>query len=375
MGKSSKFLIFLSCLLCLIFLFKPSLAAEDINFHNIAEELTKDKLHEQLEKSLGTDISVETYLQALDHLAHGETDKARDIVEEQGIMELLGLTVGSTGAGLIGAAWSFDKWVWDSCQRWADRKDKEEFLRDFLKPKVAEWKKARKIPDWRYVKGLLDEWFYDRWFELKKTKLFVNKDAQINQMKQEMWEHTRWVMGKLRQQFERERKLAAMAQRAQYRLRRERDKMAQEAKGAYEALLKATISPTENLIKKYLTDVAYRDLINRSTFDGTWLLTGTRTDYEGNRAKFSTRMAIKVRGNNASVHLKGEKSPWKGTVNGKTLTWTDRKSDGVWENKLMLADSGDRLTGKSLFRATQGKLAGKIKLQYKFQGKRLRKKK
>ncbi len=243
--------ILIHLFLCCSFILK----AEGISYRAVAEEVLKFKLHDQLEKKLGFDVNVENYFQAIDHLAHGEVNKAKEVFTEQVFFESLGVVLGSTGGSLISAAWQFDKWVWSSCQKWSDNKDKQAFMKSYLYPKIETWKKNKEIPDWRLIcgdpadpkgsYGSIEQWFDDHYHELKVTKLFFNRKEKIRKLKQEMWEHTRWIMGKLNYQFKKEKELREKAEYAQLKLNQQIDQLAVRAEGLLRVYcLVQNITPT-----------------------------------------------------------------------------------------------------------------------------------
>lgn len=356
--------------------------SQTLDHRRLAAQVVRDELHQQLEKIVGSDVSVETYIQALDHLAHGEFEAARAVALEQGVAELLGAALGSTGASLIGAAWSFDKWVWSSCQEWGKSKDRKAFLAGFLEPKIRQWMRDRKIPDWRSVRGdptsptavpgSLEAWFDDYRMTLRRIALFADREAEIDRLKQEMWEHTRWIMGKLHQQFERERRLQEAARRAEEELDRRVEEKTAMAREAERALRAAGLQPDERTLKRYLTDAAYRrDILARarpgparpggvspgerpqaedagagSRFFGLWIVERRRLE-SGHR----TEQEWVVYREGSQEIIRNVKASYQciGELRGSTLSCRWDHDIGEFTTVLRFAPDGSSFTGETNF--------------------------
>ncbi len=177
----------------------------DAQLKKMAENEVKDYLHDKLEEKLGSDIPVENILQAIDHLAHGEPQKANMVAGEELASQFVSLLVGSEGGAIIGAGWSFAKYSYTSVVKWADSMEWKKFINEFLNPQIESWKKAKRVPPWRDVVRLFNLWFDDH-PNLGITHFRTERKKYREALKSKAWAKTLEVHTAYRKYFDNLRK-------------------------------------------------------------------------------------------------------------------------------------------------------------------------
>ena len=231
--------------------------------NKLAEDKVKDELHSQLEDKLGTDIPVETVLQTLDHLAHGEFDKAKSVASEELAKQFVSLLVGSEAGGIIGLAWDFAKYSFTSVQEWGKKVEMQKFVNDFLKPQVEMWKRSGKVPKFSFVIEQMNRWIDENSMSLGVIQLPTERKKYMENFRSEAWRKTLEVHTKYRRYFF----LKKQAEDAAKRALNEYLRHVQLAKIHYQNVAKllelAKLKVNKENIERYDNDNNFRILVER----------------------------------------------------------------------------------------------------------------
>lgn len=189
-----KCLLSIIILLCSILVY-PQMTKPDQLIRKKAVERVKKELESQLSARLGTEVDVDSYLLAINHLTHGELDQAKSLITQKALQELLKLVVGGNYSNLIINAWKFDVWVWQSVHQWADDHYREKFRDEFLRPHLLKWYQEGRFGFNKPVqKGFTENvtrqfnaWCDKHYEGIVAIKLYANKKKRFQQFKEEMW--------------------------------------------------------------------------------------------------------------------------------------------------------------------------------------------
>ncbi len=207
---------------------------------NVEKQL-QDNLHSQLEKKLGSDIAVETYLKILDDYSHGDIEKAKIAIGEETAKILLKFIAGASGASLISAGWDFAKWSYSSVQKWAEDLNNKKFIEKFLMPRVKTWQSG--VTDYTNtadLRGQFDDWFSleENFYSIIATKPALEKDKYLDKFKGEMWAKVLEVATKYRSYYRQKKKVEKKAQERKTQIKKMAMKLYQEqAKKEINAIL------------------------------------------------------------------------------------------------------------------------------------------
>ncbi len=231
--------------------------------NKFAEDKVKNELHSQLEEKLGTDIPVETVLQTLDHLAHGEFDKAKNVASEELAKQFVGILVGSEAGGIIGLAWDFAKYSFTSVQEWGKKVEMQRFVNDFLKPQVEMWERSGKVPKFSFVIEQMNRWIDENSMSLGVIQLPTERKRYMENFRSEAWRKTLEVHTKYRRYFF----LKKQAEDAARRALNEYLRHVQLAKIHYQNVAKllelAKLEVNKDNIERYDSDSNFRILVER----------------------------------------------------------------------------------------------------------------
>ena len=246
----------------LVILLSINCFANSLSLKKYAENIVKDKLHQMLEEKLNKDIPVETFLQSFDYLIHGEYKKAQLTAGEEAIKQFIGILLGSGSSTIIGWGWDFDKYVYNSIQKWAYNLNRKKFIDSFLKKKIEEWKTDKKLPKWSDVRNEMYMWFNDHESEIGATQLPTQRKEYKEKFKNEMFAMTLDVFTKYKvSRYKKlQRKKITLALIRKYRMLVKKTELKVERINS--KLKMANEQPTIKNIKRYIHDKNYRELVN-----------------------------------------------------------------------------------------------------------------
>ncbi|WP_022670343.1 hypothetical protein [Hippea alviniae] len=248
-----------------VFIFQVnSFALSSKEVKKYAWEAVKYELHNELNKRLGTDIPVENILQAIDHMSHGEFDKAKQVISEEVASQVLGILVGSAGASVIGVAWNFTKSVYGQMIKFNEKTDILHFKRDFLKEQVESWKVSKSVPKWKDFIARVNAWFDDRIgnSELGRSVPYAYRKKYYEQLRSKIWAEALLIHTRYRRYFY----AIDKAKRAAERAKREIYQKVANLQMHYDIIswrLKAAKEPVnERTLNRYDNDETYRKLVD-----------------------------------------------------------------------------------------------------------------
>ncbi|BAI81488.1 hypothetical protein DEFDS_2038 [Deferribacter desulfuricans SSM1] len=228
----------------------------------MAIDNVKDELHSQLEDLVGTDIPVESILQGLDHLYYGEIKKAKLVLTEEALKQLIGVLVGSSAGTILTTLWDIDKAIFTSIQKWGEDQDRKIFYESFLKEQIKIWKTGN-VPKWQVVAAQLNNWFNENEFFLGRIKLYSERKTWAETLKSEMWAKTLEIHTKYKKYFYLKKKLQEAAKRAKENFEWKVLLVHINYKKIARLLELAQEKVTKENIEKYQKNKNYRILVNR----------------------------------------------------------------------------------------------------------------
>lgn len=256
----------LTTLIIAVFAFQlNSFALTSKETKKYAWEAVKYELHSELQKRLnGQDIPVENILQAIDHMSHGEFDKAKQVISEEVASQIIGILVGSAGASVIGVAWNFAKSVYGQMIAFNEKTDILHFKRDFLKEQVESWRISKTVPEWKDFIARVNVWFDDRIgnTEIGKSVPYAYRKKYYEQLRSKIWAEALLIHTRYKRYFYAIEKAKLAAKRA----REEIQQKVANLQMHYDIVswrLEAAREPVNReTLERYDNDKTYRKLVN-----------------------------------------------------------------------------------------------------------------
>ncbi len=149
----------------------------------------------QLSNKIGNKVNAKDYLMALYHFSHGEIQKGKSLSKQIIMKEVFTVILGNNFASVIGSAWEFDKWIWNSTHQWADDRNKNIFINEFLKKRMKKWYEENRFGEKnRFDRNFTTEltkqfnlWCEERFFGIGASNLYIKKNQKFKQFKKDMW--------------------------------------------------------------------------------------------------------------------------------------------------------------------------------------------
>ncbi|RKY27746.1 MAG: hypothetical protein DRP83_01815 [Planctomycetota bacterium] len=241
---------------------------KDPNERKYIEDELKQQLQDEISDIVDTKLDVVDYIQVLNHLAYGETKKANNYLAEKVLTKLLENAIGGPAMKLLTAAWDFDKYVWDSVQKWADKRDKDLFNK-FLIARVKDWRQGKGLYEMETAGRLqaFGLWWQSHENGIGRIKIYGkgegNRDDYKKKFKDACINAFASVANKEKAALEAREALQLAMRHKLSNINIKIFNRRRNYKNILRAFKRANVKPTRKLIRKYQSDRTYRDHLSK----------------------------------------------------------------------------------------------------------------